>query len=212
MRLSCGRLAQCGVRSDCLSTKFGCIKIRPVFSFTPSFLPSNNMSAPAKSTTPIAPAVVESKDWTKATTLELLSGSEDESSVLDAKAKERHRRKQVRREERQRWEVEEKRAREEAERKAREEAEAECKAREEVERKERKQAEKERAESQARAESQQRKAAEEAAKQRAVEVAAKQKTTAQEASKKRAREEPEAGLVSISFLYFISVFVLLTLV
>jgi len=79
MRLSCGRLAQCGVRSDCLSTKFGCIKIRPVFfSFTPSFLPSNNMSAPAKSTTPvapIAPAVVESKDWAKATTPELLSGS-----------------------------------------------------------------------------------------------------------------------------------------
>jgi len=186
MRLSCGRLAQCGVQSDCLSTKFGCIKIRPVFfSFTPSFLPSNNMSAPAKSTTPIAPAVVESKDWTKATTPELLSGSEDESSVLDAKAKERCRCKQVRREERQRQEAEEKKAREEAERKAREE----------VERKERERAEKERAESQAWAESQQRKVAEEAAKQRAVEVAAKQKTTAQEALKKRAREEPEAGPV-----------------
>jgi len=200
MRLSCGRLTQCGARSDCLSTKFGCIKIRPVFAFTPSSLPSNNMSAPAKSTTPIAPAVFESKDWTKATTPELLSGSEDESGVLDAKAKERRRRKQVRREERQRREAEEKRAREEAERKAREEAErvkaeAERKAREEVERKAREQAEKERAESQARAESQQRKAAEEAAKQRAVEVAAKQKTTAQEVSKKRAREEPEAGPV-----------------
>jgi len=43
------------------------------------------MSAPAKSTTPIAPAVVESKDWTKATTPELLSSSEDESSILDAR-------------------------------------------------------------------------------------------------------------------------------
>jgi len=161
MRLSCGRLAQCRVWSDCLSTKFGCIKIRPVFSFTPSFLPSNNMSAPAKSATPVAPTVVESKDWTKATTPELLSGSEDESSILDAKVKECRRRKQVRREERQCWEAEEKRAREEAERKAREEAErakaeAECKVREEVEHKECEQVEKERAESQARAESQRR--------------------------------------------------------
>jgi len=98
------------------------------------------MSAPAKSTTPIAPAVVESKDWTKANTLELLSSSKDESSVLDAKAKERCRRKQVRREERQRWEAEEKRAREEAEREACEEAErakveAERKVREEADRK-----------------------------------------------------------------------------
>jgi len=47
------------------------------------------MSAPAKSTTHIAPVVVESKDWTKATTLELQSGSEDKVSVLDAKTKER---------------------------------------------------------------------------------------------------------------------------
>ena len=30
MRLSCGRLAQCGVQSDCLSMNFGSIKIRPV--------------------------------------------------------------------------------------------------------------------------------------------------------------------------------------
>jgi len=89
------------------------------FSFTPSFLPSNNMSAPAKSATPIAPvapAVVESKDWTKATTPELQSSSEDKASILDAKTKERHQRKQVKREEKQR--------REEAERRAREEVEA----------------------------------------------------------------------------------------
>jgi len=175
MRLTCGHLEQCGVWSECLSMNFGSIKIRPVFfSFTPSFLPSNNMSAPAKSTTPIAPAVVKSKDWMKAATPELLSSSEDELSVLDAKAKERRHRKQVRREERQHWEAEEKRARKEVERKAREEVER--KAREEVERKEHEQVEKERAESQARAKSQQRKAAEEAAKQRAVEIAAKQKT------------------------------------
>jgi len=102
MRLLCGRLKQCGVRSDYLSMNCGSIKIRPV-CFCPQFsLPSNNMSAPAKSTTPIDPAIVESKDWTKATTPELQSGSEDESSVLNAKAKEHRRHKQVRREERQR--------------------------------------------------------------------------------------------------------------
>jgi len=157
------------------------------FAFTPSFLPSITMSAPAKSNTPTVPSVVESKDWTKATTPELQSGSEDEASVLDAKTKERRRCKQVKKEEKQRQEEAERRVREEAEARAREEAErakveAERKAREEAERK-------------ARAESQQRKAAEEAAKQRAVEVAAKQKTSAQEVSKKRAREEPEAGPV-----------------
>jgi len=60
------------------------------FAFASSFLPSNNMSATAKSTTPIAPATNESRDWTKVATLELQSGSEDEASVLDAKVKERH--------------------------------------------------------------------------------------------------------------------------
>jgi len=185
MRLLCGRLEQCGVQSDCLSMKFGSIKIRPVLAFTPSFLPSNNMSATAKSTTPVAPATNKSKDWTKAATLELQSGSEDKASVLNAKVKERCCRKQVRREERLRWEEAERLAHEEVERAK---AEAECKAREEAERKAREQAEKEMAESQAWAESQQRKAVEEAAKQRAMKVAAKQKTTVQEASKKRARE------------------------
>jgi len=191
MRLTCGRLEQCGVWRGCLSTNFGPIKIRPVLPVPSVFLPSNNMSAPAKSNTPTAPSAVESRDWTKATTPELQSGSEDEASVLDAKMKERRRRKQVKKEEKQR--------REEAERRAREEAEA--RAREEVERKAREEAEHVKAETerkareQARAESRQRKAAEEAAKQRAVEIAAKQKTTAQEASKKRAREEPEAGPV-----------------
>jgi len=73
------------------------------------------MSAPAKSTTPTVPSTVESRDWTKATTLELLSGSEDESSILNAKEKECHHRKQVRREERKCREAEERRGHEEAE-------------------------------------------------------------------------------------------------
>jgi len=183
------------------------------FAFTPSSLPSNNMSAPAKSTIPAAPSTVESRDWTKATTPELLSGSEVESSVLNAKAKECCCRKQVR-EERQRQEAEERRAHEEAERKACEEAEVERRVKEEAEHKAHEQVEKERAESQAQAQAelQQRKAAEEAAKQRAVEVATKQKTTAQEVSKKRVREEPEASLVGeVQYIlsYFISAFVLL---
>jgi len=90
MRLTCGRLGQCGVWSDCLSTKSGSIKIRLVFVFTPSLLPSIIMLTTAKSTTPIAPIAIESKDWTKASTLELQSGSEDKSDDLDTKAKEHH--------------------------------------------------------------------------------------------------------------------------
>ena len=56
------------------------------------------------------------------------TGSEDESSVLDAKAKECRCCKQVKREERQWQEAEEKKACKEAEKRAREEAE--CKAKE----------------------------------------------------------------------------------
>jgi len=59
------------------------------------------MSAITKSTSPIAPIATESRDWTKASTPELQSSSEDESNVLDTKAKERHHRKQVKREEKQ---------------------------------------------------------------------------------------------------------------
>jgi len=59
------------------------------------------MSAIAKSTSSVAPAATKSRDWTKASTLELQSGSKDESDVLDTKAKERHCRKQVKREEKQ---------------------------------------------------------------------------------------------------------------
>jgi len=68
------------------------------------------MSAIAKSNSPIASAATESRDWTKASTPELQSGSEDESNVLDAKAKERRRCKQVKREEKQRREEAERRA------------------------------------------------------------------------------------------------------
>jgi len=46
------------------------------------------MSTIAKSTSPIAPAATESRDWMKTSTLELQSGSEDESDVLNAKVKE----------------------------------------------------------------------------------------------------------------------------
>ena len=170
MRLTCDRLEQCGVRSECLSTNFGSIKIRLVLLLPPVPCHRSNMSNIAKSTSPDAPVTTESKDWTKASMPELQSGSEDESDVLDAKAKEHHRRKQVKREEKQH--------REEAERRAPKEAEAEQKAREEVERQAREQAEKDRAEVQ----------------RRAAEVAARQKALAQEALKKRAKEEPEAGL------------------
>ena len=81
------------------------------------------MSATAKSTTPTAPSADESKDWTKVTTPELQSGSKDEAAVLDAKMKERHRRKQVKREEKQHREEAERRACEEVEARAHKEAE-----------------------------------------------------------------------------------------
>jgi len=162
---------------------FGSIKIRPVLLFYPQFsFRDPNMSAIAKSISPVAPVATESRDWTKASTPELQSSSEDESDVLDAKAKELRCRKQVKREEKQRREEAERRAREEAEARAREEAErakaeVEQKAREEAEHQAREQAEKDRAEVQ----------------RRAAEVAARQRAMAQEASKKRAREEPEVG-------------------
>jgi len=124
MRLTCGRLEQCGVRRGCLSTNFGSIKIRLVLLLPPVschfFI---IMSAIAKSNSPITPVTTKSKDWTKASMPELQSGSEDKLDVLDAKAKEHRRRKQVKREEKQRREEAERRACKEAEARAREEAE-----------------------------------------------------------------------------------------
>jgi len=140
------------------------------------------MSNIAKSTSPVTPVTTESKDWTKASTPELQSSSEDELDVLNAKAKERRQRKQVKREEKQRREEAERRAREEVEARTRKEAEhtkveAERKVREEAECQAREQAEKDRAEVQ----------------RRAAEVTARQKALVQEASKKRPREELEVG-------------------
>jgi len=57
------------------------------------------MSAITKSNSPVAPVTTESKDW--ASTLELQSGGADESDVLNTKAKEHRRCKQVKREEKQ---------------------------------------------------------------------------------------------------------------
>jgi len=94
------------------------------FAFAPSFLPfSITMSAIAKSNSPVAPVTTKPKDWTKAPTPELQSGSEDESDILDAKVKEHRRRKQVKREEKQHREEAQRQAHEEAEARAREEAE-----------------------------------------------------------------------------------------
>jgi len=168
---------------ECLSEyKFWIYKDQTGFACTLSSLSFNNMSNIAESTTPTVPSAVESKDWTKATTPELQSGSKDEASVLDAKTKERRRRKQVKREEKQCREEAERRVHEEAEARAREEAErakaeVERKAKEEAERQVREQAEKDRAEVQ----------------RRAAEVAARQRALVQEALKKRVRDEPEAG-------------------
>jgi len=64
--------------------EFWIYKDQTSFSFTPSLLPSIIMSATAKSTSPVVPTATESKDWTKASTPELQSGSEDKSDVLDA--------------------------------------------------------------------------------------------------------------------------------
>ena len=123
---------------ECLSEyEIWVYKDQTSFAFAPSFLPFIIiMSAIAKSNSPIAPVTTESKDWTKASMPELQSGSEDESDILNAKAKERRRHKQVKREEKQ--------CREEVERRVCKEAEA--RAREQAERQVREQAEKDRAE------------------------------------------------------------------
>ena len=124
--------------------EFWIYKDQTGFAFYPQFsFRDPNMLATAKSTSPVAPVATESRDWMKASTPELQSGSEDESDVLDAKTKERRRRKQVKREERQRREEAERRSREEAEVRAREEAEH---AKAEAEQKAREQAEREQAE------------------------------------------------------------------
>jgi len=91
---------------ECLSEyEIWVYKDQTGFAFALSFLPFIIiMSAIAKSNSPVAPVTTESKDWTKASMPELQSSSKDKSEVLDAKVKERRRRKQVKREEKQRRE------------------------------------------------------------------------------------------------------------
>ena len=90
---------------ECLSEyEFWIYRDQTSFACTLSSLSSNNMLNIVKSTTPTVPSAVESKDWTKATTPELQSCSEDKVSILNAKMKERRRHKQVKREEKQHWE------------------------------------------------------------------------------------------------------------
>ena len=82
--------------------EFWIYKDQTGFAFYPQFsICDPNMSATAKSTSPVAPVTNKPKDWAKAPTPELQSGSEDEPDVLNAKAREHRRRKQVKREEKQ---------------------------------------------------------------------------------------------------------------
>jgi len=82
--------------------EFWIYKDQTGFAFYPQFsIRDPNMSATAKSTSPVAPVTNKPKDWAKAPTPELQSGSEDEPDVLNAKAREHRRRKQVKREEKQ---------------------------------------------------------------------------------------------------------------
>jgi len=80
---------------ECLSEyEIWVYKDQTGFAYPPSFLPFIIiMSAITKSNSPVTPVTTESKDWTKASMPELQSGSEDESDVLDTKAKEQCRRK-----------------------------------------------------------------------------------------------------------------------
>ena len=135
MRLLCGRLGQCGVRSPLSECEMEIYKDRPVFGCHPQFSYSLiTMSAPTQTTTPTA-STTGSRDWTRARSEELRALTDDEDDVVNAKRAEKRRRKQAKAEaeERARQEREEavRRAREEAEKRAR--AEAEQKAKEEAE-------------------------------------------------------------------------------
>ena len=90
------------------------------------------MSAPSKSNTPTPATASQSKDWTKVATLELNTGTDDETEVIVAKQGERKWCKQVRLAEQ--------------ERQCREREEAECKVKEEAERKVKEEAERKAAE------------------------------------------------------------------
>jgi len=197
MRLLCGRLGQCGVRSPLSECEMGIYKNRPVFGCHPQLSYSLiTMSAPTQTTTHTA-STTGSRDWTRAWSEELRALMDDEDDVVNAKRAEKRRRKQAKAEveERARQEREEaaRRAREEAERRAR--AEAERKAKEEAEKRAREdfarlQAERQRIlEEKAWLMVEDKRKAE--AERRAEVALGKQK--AGEPVKKRAREEPVAG-------------------
>jgi len=197
MRLLCGRLGQCGVRSPLSECEMEIYKNRPVFGFYPQLSYSLiTMSAPTQATTPTA-STTASMDWTRAKSEELRALMDDEDDVANAKRAEKRRHKQAKAEaeERARQEREEaaRRAREETERRAR--AEAERKAKEEAEKKAREEFAKLQAERQRILEEKARLMAEDKCKaevERRAEVAAgKQK--AGELANKRAREEPVAS-------------------
>jgi len=205
MRLLCGRLGQCGVRSPLSECEMEIYKNRPVFGCYPQLSYSLiTMSAPTQTTTPTA-STTGSRDWTRAQSEELQALTDDEDDVANVKRAEKRRRKQAKAEaeERARQEHEEaaRRAREEAERKAR--AEAEQRARAEAERRAKEEAEKRAREDFVKLQAERQRITEEKAclmaedKQKAeaerwAEVAVgKQK--AGEPAKKRVREEPVAG-------------------
>jgi len=170
MRLLCGRLGQCGVRSPLSECETEIYKNRPVFGFYPQLSYSLvTMSAPTQTTTPTA-STTGSRDWTRARSEELRALTDDEDDVANAKRAEKRRRKQAK-------------------------AEAERKAKEEADKKAREEFTKLQAEHQRILEEKARLMAEDKRKaeaERWVEVAAgKQK--AGEPAKKRAREEPVAG-------------------
>jgi len=204
IRLLCGRLGQCGVRSPLSECEMGIYKNRPVFGFHPQlvYFLTTIMSAPTQTTTPTA-STTTSMDWTRVKSEELRALTDDEDDVANVKRVEKRHHKQVKAEERACRECEEaaKRAHEEAERKARVEAEqracaeAEWKAKEEVERKAHQEFAKLQAEwehifmEKAKLMAEDKRKAE---AERWAEVAAgKQK--AGEPVKKRAREEPVTG-------------------
>jgi len=189
MRLLCGRLGQCGVRSPLSECEMEIYKNRLVFGFYPQLSYSLiTMSAPTQTTTPTA-STTASMDWTRAKSEELQALMDDEDDVANAKRVEKRHRKQAKAEaeERARQECEEavRWVREETERRAR--AEAEKKAREEFAKL---QAERQRIlEEKARLTAEDKHKAE--AERRAEVAAGKQK--AGELAKKRVREEPVAG-------------------
>jgi len=95
MRLLCGRLGQCGVRSPLSECEMEIYKNRPVFGFYPQLSYSLiTMSAPTQATTPTA-STTASMDWMRAKSEELRALTDDEDDVANAKRAEKRRCKQA---------------------------------------------------------------------------------------------------------------------